>query len=271
MLDRINDLILTITDAALGWLLAISPDLALLVISIGTAAIMVLVRPFTTSQAMLRRASNDKKRLKTLFRLARQRKDKPALARHRLTKGQIALKQLRAEGLPFLVGIIPVILLGVWGFQRLAFITPADGEPFELRAYAPVSSAGQFMHIVPADTVRTPHWIAPIDAVTELDTPEGRASWTISARASTDPHTLTLRFNDKTIHRQIRVGHGAYAQPLVQHDPEFRTELGMRQYRPFGVVPAITWQWMPMDPWMLAYLIIAVPLVFAFKWLTGIY
>jgi hypothetical protein len=41
-------------------------------------------------------------------------------------------------------------------------------------------------------------------------------------------------------------------------------EVRMRPYRPFGVIPGIPW--VGFDPWLVGYLLVAIPLVPLLKW-----
>ena len=113
MLETLNNFVLSIADPLLSWLLLVPANLAIIIIAIGTSAILTFVRLFTTNQDLLRRCDADKKRLKQLIREAKARKDKEAVKRHRATMGGVSMKLMRAEGLPLLtfIGIILALQL----------------------------------------------------------------------------------------------------------------------------------------------------------------
>src|SRR5271157_3600081 len=108
MLTWINDIILTFADPLLDWLLWLPSDLVLLIVAVGTGAILTLARPLTTDQDLLRRCAQDKRRLRVLIRQARAAKDREALQRYRLTRNQIGLRSLKAEVLPLLAALVPI-------------------------------------------------------------------------------------------------------------------------------------------------------------------
>ena len=112
ILPLLNNSILAIADPLLGWLLYLPSDLALILLGAGTAALLTLVRPLTTNQDLLRRCRHDKRRLKELIRRAKRNKDRRALRNRQATRGMIAMMQLKAEGLPLLVAILPIAVLG---------------------------------------------------------------------------------------------------------------------------------------------------------------
>ena len=97
MLDALTSVCLAIADPLLGWLLYLPRDLALLIVSIGTALVLALVRLKTTDQELLRRCKHDKKRQKELLRQAKRKGDKEARKRHRATIGRVGLKGSRNE------------------------------------------------------------------------------------------------------------------------------------------------------------------------------
>src|SRR4051794_30724863 len=111
-------------DILLGWLLRLPSDAQLCIVAIGSAAIITIVRARTTDQDLLRRCRDDKTRLQVLMREAKAGQDRLAVKRIRATLGLIALKQVRQEGQPFLVSLLPIALLATWAFHRLEFHPP---------------------------------------------------------------------------------------------------------------------------------------------------
>jgi uncharacterized membrane protein (DUF106 family) len=168
MLDAINSLCLTITDPLLGWMLDLPRDVALFIVAIGTAVILTGVRLFTTNQARLKRCKEDKARLKMLVGEAKKRRDKEAVKRYRTTLGQIGMTQMASEGKPLLASIIPIALLAVWAFSRIAFMAPDGSKPITVKATFPTPQIGKMAHLEPVDGIAAENgWLRPI--VTDYD------------------------------------------------------------------------------------------------------
>ena len=55
MFETLYSIILKISDPLLSWLLYLPRDVALLIVALGTALILTVVRRFTTNQEMLGR------------------------------------------------------------------------------------------------------------------------------------------------------------------------------------------------------------------------
>ena len=263
MLERWTSLSLAVFDALIGWLLALPWDAALVAVAVGTAAIMTVVRLFTTNQDLLRRASRDKKRLSVLIRRARKRGDKEAVARFRATRPMIAMKTFGSEWRPLAVAVVPIAMLATWCLGRLEFHPPQAGEPVEVVAYTPVSAAGQVMHVVPQEGLEADGWVRPVVAVTDAGPPHGMAAWTIRGAASDKPYRLVFRLKGRTVERDLLIGQRTYAAPVVDHGDQIVTELKMRPAKFLGIVPGIPALALP--PWMVAYLVVAIPLVSVLK------
>src|SRR6516164_1963701 len=106
MLHTWNNLSLAVGDFLLGWLLRLPRDLTLLMVAVFTALVMIGIRLMTTNQDLLRLAAEDGRRLRQLSREARRQGDKTALQRYKLTRSQVGLIKLKAEGLPLLVSLV---------------------------------------------------------------------------------------------------------------------------------------------------------------------
>ena len=283
MLSWLNHAILTAADPLLNWLLWLPSDVALILVAVGTGAILTFARRCTTNQDLLRRCAQDKRRLRELLREAKRQRDQAARQRYRLTRNTINLIAFRAEGLPLLVALAPITLLGTWCFQRLAFVAPRPGETVRLTAFFPVSAAGGLAHVVPQDGVRevspplvagAGHWIQEIVAVTDPQPgpPYAVATWQLQAEAKSTPYVLELRYRTSTFTKELLVGQRRYSPPVEIYgddQPMVRTELDLRPVQLFGVVPGIAWLGLP--PWLVAYLLLAIPSVSLLKRLTGIY
>ena len=260
---------LAVFDTLAGWLLGLPSDVVVAAVAIGSAAFLVVVRVFTTDQDLLRRAAEDRKRLKVLIRAAKARGDTEAVRRHKATRPMIARRTLPSEGLPLVVSILPIAMLATWCLARLGFHPPEAGEAVEVVAYTPVSAAGHVMHIVPQDGLRADAWVRPVAAVTGGGPPHGMATWTVRGSAAEGPYRLTFRLKDRTVEHDLIIGGRTYAPPLVDHGGGVLTEVKMRPLELFGVVPGVAAIGFP--PWLVAYLVIVVPLVFLLKRLLRVY
>ncbi|HUT60009.1 MAG TPA: hypothetical protein VNA25_19360 [Phycisphaerae bacterium] len=269
MLDAWTTMSLAVFDTLLGRVLTLPSDAVLLVVAIGSAAILTVVRVFTTDQDLLGRAAADKRRLGVLIREARRRGDAKALKRLRATKPQVAMRTLGSEGLPLLVSLLPIAMLATWCLARLEFHPPQDGEAIRVIAYTPVSAAGGVMHLVPQDGLEADAWVQPVAAVAGNSLPHGLAAWTLRARAADVPYRLTLRLKHTSVERPMRVGGRTYTPALVDHGDGLVTEIRMRPLRLLGIVPGIAAIGFP--PWLVAYLVIVIPFVFILKRLLRIY
>ena len=223
MLDWINNAILALADPLLNWLLRLPTDLALVIVAVGTGAIIALSRLFTTNQDLLRRCDQDKKRLKELIREAKRQKDKEAVKRYRTTWNMIGMTTMKEEGWPLLAAIVPIAILGTWCFQRLAFVPPRAGETVPVKAYFPVSAVGELAHVVPQEGVRevsrddsgsSGQWIQEI--MSDVPGPDGIANngiatWKIQAKARPEPYSLEIRCKTVTVQKELLVGQPVYA------------------------------------------------------------
>lgn len=271
MLDWLNNAIVGVMDVALGWLLAVDRNVAIFIVAIATSAVLTLVRLFTTNQDLLRRCSRDRKQLKRLIKEAKRRKDKDAVKRHKATMVLIAVKKMKSEGLPLLAALVPIVLLATWCFSRLGYHPLRAGEPIELAVYFPVSSVGKPIHVVPTPGLRAEGgWVRQMLPATYQDQPHGAASWTLRGAASDEPYDLAIRLAGRTVHRRVRVGQRTYEPPVIYYpDKAACAEVELREFRLFGVVGGIDWLLFP--PWLVAYLIIAIPFVPILKAVLRIY
>ncbi len=283
MLDWVNSAILALADPLLDWLLRLPTDLALVIVAVGTGAIIALSRLFTTNQDLLRRCNQDKKRLKELIRQAKRQKDKEAVKRYRTTRNMIGMMTMKEEGWPLLAAVVPIAILGTWCFQRLAFVPPRAGETVSVRAYFPVSAVGELAHLVPQEGLRevsreesgaSGRWIQEITK----DVPgaggianRGIATWKIQARARPGPYALQIRYKTVTVEKELLVGQPVYSPDVKFYGndhPILSAQIEMKPVKFLGLVPGIDWLLMP--PWLVAYFLIAIPSVSLVKRVTGV-
>ena len=286
MLALINELILKIADPLLNWLLYLHSDLALILVGVGTGALLTFARPLTTNQDLLGRCARDKRRLKQLIKEAKTRKDKAAIRRYRASKGMIAIMAAKSEGLPLLVAILPIALLGTWCFQRLEFHAPQAGETVPVHAYFPISAAGGVVHLVPQedvtlvpqeDVTAAESWVKQIVAVADppKGPPHALATWHLKAKVNRRPYSLEIRYKGGTYTKQLLVGQKTYTPAVEFYGDDEQiicAEIQQRQVKLFGFVPGI-----PLTPpyflapWLVAYFPIAIASVSLTKRLLRIY
>ncbi|NQZ69190.1 MAG: hypothetical protein HRT89_14110 [Lentisphaeria bacterium] len=279
MLEWFNNTILQISDPVLNWLLSLPLDLTLLIVSIGTGAIITYSRKFTSNQDFLKRCDADKKRLKELIKEAKKRGDKEAAKRHINTRNMISISTLKQEGLPLLAAILPLAILGTWAFQRLAYIPPQAKETIVVKAYFPVSAVGELTHILPQKGLKSgsdgQQWIQEIleekDAKTGVIL-NGVASWQLQAGASVKPYQLEIQRGEEKVRKELLVGQRTYAPQLAFYDSGKAAdcvEIVMKPVKFLGVVPGV--EMLFLAPWLLAYFLIAIPSVMLIKRVGKIY
>lgn len=258
MMAGLNGLILRTTDAVVGWLLNVPSDVALFALAVIGAAIQTAARRFTTDQDLLRRCNADKKRLRELIGEAKRRGDADAVRRHRATQRMVAAKAGRCETRPLLVSLIPIVFIGIWAFQRMAWHPPRTGEAIAVQAYFPIAAAGQVAHMVPADGLTADEgWIQEIHAVNEDGPPHGMATWHVRA-AAPGVYDLTLRRGSRSWVKRIRVGERTYEPPQTFYDDDLLCiETKLNAIKLFGIVPGI--RALALPPWLIAYLLVTIP------------
>lgn len=261
-----NEAVINIGDLLFGWLLRLPTDLALLLVALGSSAMLAAVRRWTTDQDLLRRCAADKKRLKDLIRQAKARREGEAVQRHRSTMARVGMMQMRQEWRPLLAAIVPLAILATWAFGRLEFHWPRGGEDIRVVAHFPAASAGRLVHIVPLPGIEAPEgWVREIREVKVGGQTGGEAEWVLRGEGRLDPYVLTFRHGHSSYEHPILVGAGKYLPPLVFHDDELMaTEARLRQVRLLGVVPGVPA--LGIAPWMLAYLILVLAAFPVVKW-----
>lgn len=265
-MNHLNELILRMMDATFGWLLACPRSLTLIVLSVLTAAILVVVRRFTTDQDLLERCAQDKNRLKILARFARRTSDKEALGRYRTTGSMIAMVKARSEIKPLLVSLLPVALLATWACQRVAYMPARAGQDVRVTMYLPVSAEGRLMHLVPTEGVECPAgWVQQAKLVRQDGQSYCQAQWILRASSSDQPYDLTFRYAGTTYHKPLRVGQCIYEPPVQSYGgagvPAIETRL--EESRLFGIIGGVKRIGLP--PWLTAYFLVSVPAMLLLK------
>ena len=266
MIEFLDQTALAVMDFLLGWSLHLPSDITLLLLALTTTVILAGVRPFTTRQDFLRRCSADRRQLRKLIRDARKRGDAEAGQRHRNVLGRISMRAFRAEIPPLLVALVPIAALATWGFQRMEFRPPRDGQSFRIAAVFPASASGDLVHLAPDEDESLQvegGWIREIipNYIHEQESKRATAEWTLHGPARTEPYLLRFRRGTMTWERKIRIGDLTYPDPISLHDDGLiEIQLKMKEVKLFNIVPGIRPLGIPA--WLVAYLLLTIPLAF---------
>lgn len=277
MFDWWTPLCVNLGDRLIGWLLALPRDLGIIALALISVLALRGVRKFTTNQDQLRRADEDKAVLKGLIRQAKALGDGEAVGRHKRVIGMLGILKLKAEGLPLLVSLPVIGLLATWALYRMEFIPPPGAEPVEIELNAPEIAAGQPVLLVPQDGVQVERgWLRLLDAHREGNDVVAVGVWRVMAEARAMPYELQFRLpaadapeGFRTITRPLIVGQRIYADAISEHDGGVRTQVKMTQAKLFGVVPGLSDAFFP--PWLTAYLLIVIVLMFVLKPVLRVY
>jgi hypothetical protein len=273
MLDwtRISAAITAAGDFLLGWLLVLPRDVAIVAIALLTSLVLTLVRKWATNQDLLARCAADLRRLKQLIRQAKSQRDKPAAKRMKDTVNLIKLRQLGAEGRVLLWSLLPLTVLATWGMERLDYLPPAVGEETTLRAYYPLSSVGKLTHLVPPDGFELKSSSVQEVELDDEGGANGVASWALVAREPLPLAQLLVRHQEHTVSHALRVDGRTYEPPVQTHNDDLlpATEIKLAQARFLDRVPGVPTIGLP--PWVVAYLLLAVALVYPVRRLLRVW
>lgn len=269
-MNELNAWILQIGDLLFGWLLFFPRDVTLLAVSLGSSAILAIVRRWTTNQDLLRRCAADKKQISVLLKAAKKAKDRDAVQRLRATSGQVGLVQIRQEGRPLLAALVPLVILATWSFFRLDYLPARVDEPIPVTAYFSMSSVDRVVTLVPEPGLEAADgWIQRITAVTNMGPAYGIAKWSIIPKEPIS-QPLVFRFGTESYAHPFRAGGRTYDPVVVTHDEVLQvTEVKLERYRPLGFVPGIPA--IGFAPWLIGYLLIVIPFVPLMKRVLKIY
>jgi hypothetical protein len=279
---RLSEAIARAVDWPLGWLLELPRDVAIIGVAVLTSLVLTLVRRWTTDQDLLHRCRQDVARLKTLMRTARRADDKLAVQRMRKTVATVKMMQLQAEGYVLLASLLPVALLATWAVQRLEFLPPQAGKPLTVRAYYSLATIDRLTYLVPQPAIQlesTPIQVVQLDPA---DGENGTASWVLVPQPDGGASVLELiiRCDDQSARHVLRVGDRIYAPPVQTHAGGriLVTQTELTHARFLGLIPALACPGMralgipafTLAPWLVAYLLLTIPLVPILRWLLRV-
>lgn len=271
MLDSLYQVAVAAGDVLLGWSLHLPWDLALAVLALVSSLLFIAARKWTTQQRLLQRCTADKRRLRELLRAARARNDLEARRRHRALRGMVLRKQFAQELKAMWVALIPIAALAAWAWQRLEFVPPKPREPIRVRAFFPVSAAGQVTHLVPQAGLQARQgWIQEIHAVRDGSAVRGVAEWMLTAERRADPYPVQLNFGGRLFAWPLAVGLPTRNARVTEFGGECsHVEIVQDRFHFLGLVPGLPWLGFP--PWLVAYVILTPLFVAALKRLLRIY
>ncbi|MBC8114624.1 MAG: hypothetical protein H7062_09625 [Candidatus Saccharimonas sp.] len=258
-------------DYPLGWLLWLPRDVTLLLFAVGTALWMTLVRRAVTNQDLLRRCSEDLRRLKQFTREAGQSRDTPTRQRLRGTVGMIKGMQLTADMRVLVTVLFPVAVLAIWATERLDFLPPRVGHDLIVRARFPRSSIEELTHLVPTAGCE---WKTSAIQVIRADaesTTNGLAEWTLRPTSVAEDLAIVIRHRNESATHRVAIGRPTYRPPVQAHAIErlALTEVVLDRYRPLGL--NLKTEVIGLPPWMVGYLVLTLLLVPTFKRLLRVY
>ncbi|MFP4356372.1 MAG: hypothetical protein ACLFUJ_14735 [Phycisphaerae bacterium] len=271
-----REFFLNIVDPIFAWLLVLGPTAAVIILGMVSATAMVLLRKITTDQKHLGQCDADRRQLKVLRRKARRARDKEAAKRYKNNNLLVQLKQLRAEGMPLLAGMIPIALIGTWSFYRLEYHPPAAGEPIGVELSLPANAVDSLVTLVPADGIEADSWIQrarkgsgePAHAIVR---------WQVSAARADQSIPLTMRYRDQSYTHPLAVGGRTYELPVVQHHPQLMLPQSVVRMEPVKVLGFVPWYGPTtaigafLPGWLITYIIVVVPFVVLLKRVLKIY
>lgn len=272
-LERIYEGVVAVLDIPLGWMLLLGRDLPVVLLAMGTALAMLLLRRRVSDQDKLQRCSEDRATLARRIREARRAKDSVMATRLRAARARISLSALRCEGAPLLASMIPILLLASWAYARLGHVPPVSGEPIRMHAEFDPAWEGAVAFILPVEGVEAPEgWVRIPHRAEGVDgEPVARAEWTLAFAPRSGDHVLTIRSEGAEATVPVRVDARTYAPPMRWfHTGSIRfVQTHLQERRFLGVIPGVP-SWM-LPPWLIAYLLMTVPFYFLFRRWLGIH
>jgi hypothetical protein len=245
MSDRWNWICTAVGDAVFGVALSLPRDHAIILMGVGLAILLIVIRILTTDRVLLRQIAADEHRLRELVCMARHANDHAKIARCRRVRQLVAMRRARLELPALLISFLVLAAAMSWGHRRLNYLPPKTGEPLQLVARFPGAIAGEVVHLVPVtDASVDPGWVQVVPAHVEQGEIRGVAIWSIRFTKPQPLTTLVLRYGNQTATHHLSIGTTFYEPPVQKHESS-TTELVLTEYRPLGVIPFHLWPGIP--------------------------
>ena len=271
--DLFYEWLVRVLDYPLGWMLFLGRDLPLIILAAGTALCMLLLRRRVSDQVFLQLCDHDKQVLARRIKAARAAGDKELVKKLRAAAARVSLRFMRCEGRPLLASLLPILLLAAWAYARLGHFPPESGVAIDFSVDLDPVQDGAVVYLLPEDGVSVANgWVKLAQQAEAADGETvARAVWSLVFADDPGEYKLTVRAAGESAQMRVMVDRRRYYQPWLLFDEglihELRLHLPERRF--LGLVPGIEKAMIP--PWMLAYLLLAVPFYLLFKRLLRVY
>lgn len=256
MIDSWTAAWLPIFDALLGWMLLLPRDLAVILLATATVVLITIVRWRMIDRDFMRLIRDDRRDLRRLIRMARVAGDAADLARYKRIRTKVAQLQLRQELPVMLLVALPLAGLLTWAAHRLHFERPPEQGPLHLVVWLPASSIGDLVHLVPQEgIIAEDGWIRQASKATRDSVTRGRADWRLFGSGLEDRVSVTLRYGDETIQREVSDEQLARGDLWRHHAADVETEVLLNEYLPFST-PSFARLGLP--PWSVLYSLVVI-------------
>jgi uncharacterized membrane protein (DUF106 family) len=256
MVSGFQTFIDAIFNPVLGWIFALPPIFAILLLATVLALISTLLQKYLTDQAKMRRLKDDTKKYQEQMKKLRDDPEKLMKVQQKVMPIQMEL--MKESFKPLLVSLIPFLLVFFWLSNHFAFHPVEPGQPFTVSATFEEGVTGTAMLTSPTLAVQDTE-----QSVKERED-EGYAKWAVSGPAG--EHKLTLSFAGANITRDVLVtSNRLYETPqmprrgtVTSFNVENEKLVPLGEFNMFGWHPG----------WIFYYIIFSIPLSLLLKkWL----
>lgn len=255
-MTALHRVLIQIGQVCFDWILLFPRDLRLVILALLTSGCLLLLRRLLADQDCLKAISQDLRTLKSLMAKAKRDKDKALVMRYRRTSLLIRRKSVKTEARSIYVAIVPLMVLGMWAWNTLAYQWPAEGESVSVLLHAPASSAGEIVHLVPAEGLTSDRWITVFGA-DDASIDGAVARWSVAMGDAEEPLNLVFRSVGGSVQRVLVQERGAFIGPQeMEHGGGWRSEVHAPEARLFGLLPGLTWLGLPA--WATGYLLLVL-------------
>jgi len=239
MTDVWNSACIQVGDTLLGWILSYPRDLAVVLLGIMLTCLLLVVRRATIDQAHWRQIAADERRLKELLRGARAAHDYERLGRHRSVRRLVAAQRARAEWVSVVASVLILMAILPWCRRRFEYIPLREGDDVRLIVRLPFTAAGEIAHVVPQSGVSAlSGWVRTLEFGNQAGRAAGTAEWSLHVAGDQVRRLIAIRVRDKTAVHSVVVGGATYEPPVQSQAGGIETEVRLRAYQPFGLLPA---------------------------------
>ncbi len=241
----------TVLNPVLGWLLVIPPIIAILFLSVVLGLINTLLQKYMTDQAKMKRLKDDTKKLQAKIKSLQKEKkmDEAMSVQQKLMPIQMSL--MKESFKPLVVTMVPFLVVFFWLANHFAFLPILPGEPFTVTAGFAQGSGGTATLSSDGLTIEEP--AQPIE--------NGKATWTVSGPEGR--HPLTITYAGATFTRDVLITRErAYEQPQKSMRGAVTSfTVNNKKLLPLGSFSLFGWQ----PGWIFYYILASIPVSLLFK------